>query len=187
MTGDFKSLKGQFLLDSGQLRGSMFHRSVVLICQHDSEGAFGLVLTQPMESKVGDMLVADIPESLQEESLFAGGPVQPSALSYLYSDNSLLNVEGAVLPNLYLGHSLDELVDLAEKQPKKQIRCFAGYSGWTAGQLDNEVKRKAWLIHPASIAAVFHSDPVNMWKRILAKKGWEYKLLADSPEDPSWN
>jgi putative transcriptional regulator len=187
MTGEFKSLKGQFLLDSGQLRGSMFHRSVVLICQHDTEGALGLVLTQPMESKVGEMIVADIPEILRDEPLFVGGPVQPSALSYLYSDDAMLNVEGAVLPNLYLGHSLDELVELAEKEPRKKVRCFAGYSGWTAGQLENEMRRKAWITHPASISAVFHSDPANMWKRILMKKGWKEKLLAQSPEDLAWN
>src|SRR5213594_3746631 len=84
MANDF--LKGQLLLDSGQLRGSFFQRTVVLICQHDAEGAFGLVLNRATESIVGDIIVADLPEPLKVCTLYVGGPVQPAALSYLHSD-----------------------------------------------------------------------------------------------------
>jgi putative transcriptional regulator len=183
---NFDSLKGQLLLDSGQLRGSFFHRSVVLICQHDSEGAFGLVLTNPTENKVGDVLVADLPDSLKEETLYIGGPVQTTALSYLHSDNYL--AEPCVIPNLQLGHSLDDLVELgASFSPSKKIRCFAGYAGWTAGQLEGEMKRKAWLKHPASLEEVFTTDPGNLWKKILCEMGWDYRLLANSPDDLSAN
>ena len=79
-------LKGQLLLDSGQLRGSFFPRTVVLICQHDAEGAFGLVLNRATGKTVGDKIVADLPESLKRCPLYVGGPVQPSALSFLHSD-----------------------------------------------------------------------------------------------------
>src|SRR5438270_11695301 len=79
-------LKGQLLLDSGQLHGSFFQRTVVLICQHDGEGAFGLVLNRSTGSNAGEMIVADLPETLKACPLFLGGPVQPSALSYLHSD-----------------------------------------------------------------------------------------------------
>ena len=75
-------LKGQLLLDSGQLRGSFFQRTVVLICQHDAEGAFGLVLNRTSGNSVGEMIVADLPEPLKECPLYLGGPVQPSALSF---------------------------------------------------------------------------------------------------------
>src|SRR5258706_12138152 len=100
-------LKGQLLLDSGQLRGSFFQRTVVLICQHDGEGAFGLVLNRATGSKAGEMIVADLPEPLKVCPLFLGGPVQPSALSFLHSDAFLPDAN--VLPNLSLGHSLDSL------------------------------------------------------------------------------
>ena len=82
-----KYLKGQLLLDSGQLVGSFFQRTVVLICQHDGEGAFGLVLNRSTGNKVGDVIVADLPEALKDAQLFLGGPVQPAALSFLHSDN----------------------------------------------------------------------------------------------------
>src|SRR5512140_2013398 len=96
----FHSLKGQLLLDSGQLTGSFFHRSVVLICQHDKDGAFGLVLNRPTDNKVGDALVADLPDALKEQTVYLGGPVQPTALSYLHADAFI--PEASVLPNLDL-------------------------------------------------------------------------------------
>jgi putative transcriptional regulator len=75
MAEDDKFLKGQLLLDSGQLRGSFFQRTVVLICQHDAEGAFGLVLNRSSGSNVGDMIVADLPDALKANPLYLGGPV----------------------------------------------------------------------------------------------------------------
>src|ERR1700680_4652391 len=65
-------LKGQLLLDSGQLRGSFFQRTVVLICQHDAEGAFGLVLNRSSGSTVGEMIVADLPDPLKGSPLYLG-------------------------------------------------------------------------------------------------------------------
>lgn len=186
MTGHTKSLKGQLLLDNGKLAGSFFHRTVLLICQHDPEGAFGLVLNRNTGTKVGDALVADLPEILKEQPLFLGGPVQPQALSYLHADDFL--PEANVLSNLSVGHSLDELQDLSEAFSSTQkLKVFAGYAGWSPGQLDDEMHRDTWLAHPASVDLVFHQEPEKLWQHILAKKGWQYRLLAESPEDASWN
>src|ERR1700742_101969 len=111
MAGNSKYLKGQLLLDSGQLNGSFFQRTVVLICQHDAEGAFGLVLNRTSGNKLGEMIIADVPEPLKEQPLYLGGPVQLSALSFLHSDSFL--TEASVMPNLDLGHSLESLVELS--------------------------------------------------------------------------
>ena len=119
MPAKFKSLKGQFLLDGGKLAGSYFHRSVVLICQHDPEGAFGLIVNRPTDKKVGEALVADLPDTLKDQPLFLGGPVQPQAMSYLHAD--LFLPEANVLPNLNLDHSLDELVELGEAEPVRAL------------------------------------------------------------------
>lgn len=179
-------LKGQLLLDSGQLRGSFFQRTVVLICQHDGEGAFGLVLNRAAGSSVGDMIVADLPESLKGCPLYVGGPVQPSALSYLQNDTYV--AEANVMPHLHLGHSLDELVEIGESfSPTQKIKLFAGYAGWSSGQLEEEMKRGAWLTHPASLELVFDANPEGLWQKILCEKGWKYKLLAQMPEDLSSN
>jgi putative transcriptional regulator len=179
-------LKGQLLLDSGQLRGSFFQRSVVLICQHDAEGAFGLVINHASGNKVGDLIVADLPDQLKGCPLYLGGPVQPTALSFLHSDAFV--EEANVMANLNLGHSLDSLMELGESfSAARKIKMFAGYAGWSPGQLEDEMKRKAWLTHPASLELVFDSDPAQLWPSILRQMGWKYKLLSQMPEDPSWN
>jgi putative transcriptional regulator len=181
-----KYLKGQLLLDSGQLRGSFFQRTVVLICQHDSEGAFGLVLNRTAGTNAGDMIVADLPEKLKASPLFLGGPVQPSALSFLLTDSFIADAN--VLPNLSLGHSLDTLIELGESfSATQRVKMFAGYAGWSPGQLEDEIRRDAWLTYPASVDLIFDTSPDQLWQQILKKKGWQYRLLAQMPEDLSLN
>ncbi|HOW64578.1 MAG TPA: YqgE/AlgH family protein [Candidatus Paceibacterota bacterium] len=181
-----ESLQGFLLLDGGSLRGSFFNRTVVLICQHDAEGAFGLVLNRQSGASVGEILVANLPDALKSQPLYIGGPVQPTAMSYLHSDQFLPDAN--VMENLSLGHSLDTLIELGESMSVTQkVRIFAGYSGWAAGQLEDEMKRKAWLTHPATLDLVFSQNPDQLWRQILLNRGWQYKLLAEGPEDLSVN
>ena len=179
-------LKGQLLLDSGSLNGSFFQRTVVLVCQHDAQGAFGLVLNRTSGNKLGEMVSADLPEELKSQPLYVGGPVQLSALSFLHSDTFL--PQATVLPNLELGHSLDSLLEIGVSfSPTKKVKMFAGYAGWSAGQLEDEMKRDAWLTHPASLELVFDADPTKLWQVILRQMGGKYRILADMPEDVSLN
>jgi putative transcriptional regulator len=182
-----KFLKGQLLLDGGALRGSFFHRTVVLICEHNAEGAFGLVLNRAAGNKVGEVIVADLPDVLKDSPLFLGGPVQPTALSFLHTDHFIADAN--VMPNLNLGHSLDDLVAIGESfSPVKKVKMFAGYAGWSPGQLEGEMKRKAWLTFPASLELVFDTPPEQIWAKILKSKGgWRNRLLAQMPENLSWN
>lgn len=186
MAKAFQSLRGQVLLDGGNLHGSWFHRTVVLVCHHDAEGAFGLVLNKPAGHPVGEAIVADLPDTLRELPLFVGGPVQPAALSFLHGDAFL--PDGSVMENVDLGHDLDDLVDLGGSfSSTRRLAVFAGYAGWTAGQLDDELRREAWLTHPATPELIFEGDPTQLWRTILRAKGWRYRLLADAPDDPSLN
>ncbi len=186
MSTAFVSLKGKLLLDGGKLCGSFFHRTVVLICQHDPEGAFGLVLNKHSETNVGDALVADLPALIRDQKIFVGGPVQPAALSYLHTQADFR--EENIFGLLGLGHSIDELMEIGESlSTETNIRVFAGYAGWSPGQLDDEIRREAWLIHPGTIELTFYPKPEELWKFILRQKGWPYQLLADAPEDMAWN
>jgi putative transcriptional regulator len=186
MSGAEKFLKGQLLLDSGQLRGSFFQRTVVLICEHNAEGAFGLVLNRSSGNKIGEMVVADLPDSLKEYPLYLGGPVQTSALSFLHSDTFLSDAN--VIPNLALGHSLETLTEIAESfSATRKVKMFAGYSGWGPGQLESEMERNAWLTHPASLDLILDADSALLWQKILQSMGPKYKLLSMMPEDLSMN
>ena len=182
----FQSLKGQLLLDGGKLHGSFFHRSVLLICQHDADGAFGLVLNRSTGNKVGDALVADLPDSFKEQALFLGGPVQPQALSFLHTDAFLPDAN--VIANVNLEHSLDSLLELGDSfSPTRQVKIFAGYAGWSPGQLDDEMRRESWLTQGATCDLVFNFPPEKLWRSIMREKGGKFRLLSDAPEDLSWN
>jgi len=184
-----QSLQGQLILDGGKLVGSPFQHAVVLICDHDPKGAFGLVLNRVSEHAVGESLPEHLPETVKELPLYFGGPVHPPMLSCLVHEPAVTEMTAAhVLPGLRLAHDLDELLEPnGEFTPFTQLKFFAGYAGWSPGQLDNEMKDDAWLTHRASIDLVFHSGPENLWKMILRKKGPAYRLLAESPEDVSSN
>ena len=181
------SLKGQLLLDGGKLRGSFFNRTVVLICEHTNEGALGLVLNRPSESKLGDIIDRKLPSSIQACTLYGGGPVQPSALTFLHSDEYLPTSN--IIDNLVMSHDLDELIEIGQSwSPTKQLRVFAGYAGWSPGQLDNEMRRESWLVHPASVDLVFQTPPESLWRHVLSlRPNWEERLLADAPDDLSAN
>jgi putative transcriptional regulator len=131
-------------------------------------------------------MVANLPEKLKEEPLYLGGPVQPQALSYLVSDAYL--PQANVMPNLSLGHSLESLMELGDSfSATQKVRVFAGYAGWSPGQLEEEMKRETWLVHPASLDLVYHPNAEELWQLILKEKGWKYKLISEMPEDLSWN
>ncbi len=187
MPKGFKSLRGMLLLDGGKLLGSVFHRAVVLVCQHDSKGAFGLILNQPTDRKLGEVLESTVPEALEELAVFNGGPVQPAALSYLHHE--LDQPDGNLMDVLTLGHDLDKMLELGRTEAEAvRMKVFAGYAGWAPGQLDEEMRRESWLLHTATPDLVFRVPPTQLWRHILRAKGdWQSRLLADSPEDLSWN
>jgi len=186
MAEESSYLKGKLILDGGNLAGSFFHRTVVLICNHDAEGAFGLVLNRDTGDKVENVLAEEVPEKLREEHVFLGGPVQPGALSYLHSDDFLPDAN--VLPNLNVDHSLENLLALGDNYSTTQkLRIFAGYSGWSPGQLEEEMDRDSWLVHPATVDLVLNTDPAELWKKVISEMGPQYRIMSDAPDDLSRN
>ena len=182
-----QSLKGTLLLDGGRLGGSCFSRTVVLICRHDASGAFGLVLNRRDERSIAQGVPLPLPSFLSAEPLHLGGPVQPAALSFLHSDPAMLLSN--VIDQVRLGHDVDDLVALGSAWlPSHRLRVFAGYAGWSPGQLDEEMRNEAWLTHPASIELIFDAEPDTLWRRILKRRpNWEERILADAPEDLGLN
>ena len=90
--------------------------------------------------------------------------------------------------SLRLTHQLDDLFEPdGNWEPSTQIKFFAGYAGWSPGQLDAELDTGAWLTHPASLELVFHPKSTELWRLILRSKGPQYRLLAEAPDDISQN
>ena len=144
------------------------------------------MLNRGAERTVGEAITEDLPERIGEQDLWVGGPVQPASLSYLHSDDYLPDAN--VFPNLNLDHSLEDLVELGGSFSNTQkVRVFTGYSGWGPGQLEDEMKRKAWVTHTATIEHVFESSPEQLWRTIMREMGGVNRLMSDAPDDLSWN
>jgi putative transcriptional regulator len=178
-------LQGKLILDSGKLAGSFFEKAVILICRHNEEGAFGLVLNRPVQKALGIAIQGMVPDELAEIPLYLGGPVQPEYLSFLYETDD--KIEYDILPRINLGHSIKELHEYLIGKDALQSHAFAGYAGWSAGQLENELATGSWIVQPGSHESIFHSKPENLWRQILRKKGGIHLLQAECPDDPSRN
>ena len=131
------TLRGKLILDGGSLAGSFFHRSVLLICQHDEEGAFGLILNRPLSPPPATASPFKLPNSLKNHSIFVGGPVQPGALSFLMTD-AFIDAE-EILPGIALGNHLEDLEARCQHySPQKSFRLFPAMP---AGALVNWMMR----------------------------------------------
>lgn len=174
------------LLISGPFLGDpYFHRTVVLLCMHDPEGSFGLVLNRPLELGVAD-LMDDMPALTSPVGI--GGPVQSSNLFFLHTLGPRIEGSLPVADDLYMGGDYAQLRDMLKAAPKlaKHVRFFVGYSGWGEGQLLNEVEQRSWLVHPATRQMVMRNAG-DLWASTLRAMGPAYAPLANFPEDPSLN
>jgi len=180
-----ESLSGRLLLASPALSDPNFARAVVLVGVHDEEGAMGLVLNRPATVKVAEAAPALAGAAGQEEPLFVGGPVSPTALVCLVE---FLDPEraGLLLVDRIGFPAPDAQVEALERDSGR-VRVFAGYAGWGAGQLDSELGRGDWIVEEALPQDVFAEDPDGLWSAVLARKGGGYAALARMPQDPSVN
>lgn len=162
-----------------------FWRTVVLIVEHNDDGALGLVLNRPSETSVGEA-VPQLGAMLNaDEKLFIGGPVQPSSVIVLAEfddpeDAALIAFEDVGV--LGTGPSEDELTAVI-----RTGRAFLGHAGWGPAQLDGELERGDWILEPAKREDAFSEQPRELWSEVLTRKGGSYALVARMPADPSMN
>lgn len=179
------SLRGQLLVAAPPLADPNFRRTVVLIAEHDEEGALGLVLNRPLEVEVADGapdLAALVPDGAR---VHWGGPVRPEGGLVLaeFEDPAsagLLVVGPIGLP------AADTEQDALEEATTR-ARVFAGHSGWGPGQLDAEVEEDGWIVVAADPEDVFTEEPEALWSVVLEREGGEYALVARMPDDPRMN
>jgi len=175
---------GQLLIASSPLRDPNFHRTVVLIIRDDENGTFGLVLNRPLETTVKDAVAGAASLECQIESpLHLGGPCE-GMLTVLHSDQELGETE--VLSGVFFTAEREKIERIMSDNPQP-AKYFAGYSGWSAGQLDSEMESGAWILTPAEKTLVF-AGPDDMWNRIITQVTVGKWVDVDRmPEDPSVN
>ncbi len=181
---EMKSLQGQLLVASPGLLDPNFRRAVVLITEHNDEGAAGLVLNRPSPAPVAEIVPQLEPLVENGEQVWVGGPVQPNGVLVL---GEFLDPEDAAVPLFgSLGFpALDEPEEVAARTIRRRV--FAGYAGWGAGQLEDELGRDDWILEPSSPDDAFTEAPEELWADVLRRKGGIYELVARIPEDPSVN
>jgi putative transcriptional regulator len=179
-----ESLTGQLLISSGGLFDPNFRHTVVLIGEHNAEGALGVVLNRPLEVTVGNAVPTLGALVDPDELLYQGGPVQPSGPVLLAE---LAHPE---LADILVFGNVGFLVGDVPADVRPGIvraRVYAGYSGWGPGQLEAEMDQDSWIVDPAREADVFTTEPEHLWRRVLERKGPEYRRLSRMPFDPTMN
>lgn len=179
-----ESLRGQLLIASPALADPNFDRSVVLITEHGTDGAMGIVLNRPSESTVATVIPAL--ESISGgEPIFVGGPVQPEALVVLGEFSDTEKAAWIVVADVGLVSAQAELTELPAAV--RRGRVYAGFSGWGPGQLEGELDEDAWIVEAPLPTELFPDDPETLWSDVLDRMGGEYSLVARMPQDPSVN
>jgi putative transcriptional regulator len=180
-----QSLAGQLLLASPTLRDPNFTRTVVLVGAHTEEGAMGVILNRPSTTSVTDAVPALEAVIDQSEPVYVGGPVAPSSIVVLaeFLDPSPAGL--IVLGRIGFPSPAADIDELDRATARRRV--YAGYAGWSGGQLDAELEQGDWVTLPAVPEDVFTSDPQTLWSTVLERRGGSYALLARMPEDPSMN
>jgi putative transcriptional regulator len=177
---------GTLLIADPFLKDPNFLRTVVFLCEHKEEGSFGFVLNRKYENTLDELIPDLINHPLP---VFYGGPVQIDTIHFLHQYPNQIPGGQEVLKGIYWGGDFDTLVTLIKNKdidPAK-IRFYIGYSGWSTGQLDEEMKEKTWLTVGATRKLVFHGNYEEIWKDSLKQLGGDYEMMINFPIDPQLN
>ncbi len=176
------SLAGSLLVAHPNMLDPNFRRSVLFISAHDpKDGALGVILNRPLEKQVADLVSDPAPAAVASVPVFLGGPVGKNQLMFAAFEWQ----NGA---ELTLNHNvgIDEANQRVADDPDS-IRAFVGYAGWGAGQLEAEMKDKAWILQKPTRAALNTERLPKLWFEIMRGLGPWFKMLAAAPDDPSLN
>lgn len=177
---------GVLLVAEPALLDPNFRRAVVLLCDHNAEGSFGLILNHPTDLRLPEVLSEPVG---MEHRLYFGGPVQTDTLHYLHPYADAVDEAIPVLDGVGWGGPFEELVERVRlgELDGDAVRFFVGYAGWGEAQLQEEVDEGGWIVLPGSAALVFEDDPAVLWRDLLRSLGGEYALLSNFPDDPQMN
>ncbi len=181
---DRETLAGRLLVAAPSLEDPNFHRTVVLLFDHDEDGAVGVILNRPGPQDVGGLLPAFEDVAAHPRVIFGGGPVTPEGV--------LCVAKGGAPDNRRFKRFQGDLgvLGLEDDQPGEGIdlvRLFHGYAGWGPGQLEDELTAGAWFVLDASPQDAFSETPEELWATVLRRQGGDLAMLAFMPEDVSTN
>jgi putative transcriptional regulator len=167
------------LLSMPQLDDPNFRRTVILLCQHTADGAWGLVLNRPTGNAAAEAVRLDPPVTVDNGlELWFGGPVEPERGCLLLGDdpNDLEAIQ--ICHGIYISGSATLLRQLLERERRPKTRLLMGYAGWGPGQLDAELRESAWLITQIELDLIFDVPPADMWETAIRRRA------RHAPDEP---
>lgn len=177
---------GKVLLAEPFMLDPNFKRSAVLLCEHSEEGSVGFIMNKPLNMRIDD-LIDGFPEF--DSEVFFGGPVQTDTIHYIHNVGSLVEDSIKITDGVYWGGDFEKLKFLITSNLilPKDIRFFVGYSGWTEGQLNDEMVYGSWVLADMDANYLFKSEPKKLWTQVMYNKGDAYTVIAQMPETSNWN
>ena len=189
---DFKNKnyeKGSLLIANPVLPDPNFSRTVILLCDHDEQGSFGLVINRSTQLKAPDLFLNINILKSYNEKIYLGGPVSQSMVFFLCRSPSAAGKLDEVCSGVYLGSNLETLESLyaSLENPEQDIRFYLGYSGWSGGQLAEEMEQNSWLVQRANEQFIFLDSESLIWPQAVNSLGEKYQYLTKAPVNPQWN
>ena len=180
------TLRGRLLVATPSIEGGPFWRSVIYVLDHGPDGSLGVIVNRPLNATVADVLPSWGSVVSEPTQLFDGGPVGSDAAL------AVAVVRDGLVPTGW--HQMSErvgLVDLDGPVPTSDefatVRVFAGYAGWDAGQLEDEIEEGSWFVVDAVESDVGSTEPTTLWRDVLRRQGGDVRLLATYPADVDLN
>ncbi len=176
-----KLAQGMFLVADRQIMDPSFRETVVLLIHYGPDGAMGLVINRPVQVKLSTIL-PDIRELDQStETLYLGGPVEPSTVLLLVRSANLLGSSRPVFDDVYLSSSQEMLQRLIENPSKEErFQIYAGYTGWAPNQLESEYDRGHWHVLEADTETLFDKKPSEIWHELIHRVSIQWVRTINS-------
>ncbi len=175
------------MISTPDIEGGIFFRSVVLICEHNPNGSFGLVVNKSLDVELPDEIINIEQLNNPHVSIRAGGPVQTNQMMLLHSSTQIPQQTLNICDGVYLGGDLQFLQESITDENGPDIFLCFGYAGWGAGQLEREFLDGHWLLHPATAHHLFRVPPEKLWQILLREMGGKFATLSMIPEDLTLN
>ena len=173
-----ESFRPALLLSMPQLQDPNFAKTVVLLCEYNPDGAFGVVLNRPTDMSAISMVRLDPPVTDGNDMpLYIGGPVEPQRGWILLGEEPDTEFK-TIRDGLYLSTSPTLLRHVLEMRPAPRARVLAGYAGWGPGQLDEELAQSAWLMSDIELDLIFDVSAVAMWETAIRRLGADRSTLT---------
>jgi putative transcriptional regulator len=178
--------KGKILISEPFLLDPNFKRTIVLLAEHNEEGTLGFILNKDTGLKLNQVL-EDFPEF--DCPVYFGGPVSVNTLQFIHKAGPIIDDSLEIKDGLYWGGSYDKLKMLVQTgvADPDDFRFYLGYSGWSEGQLEDEISINSWIVNAISNDDIFSGDNDKLWTKILKGMGKKFAILASFPENPSVN